>query len=116
DGLPIRGWNPEDSLTRLSKMLALDLEMRRQLNMTEINSAEVLPGEEICNDSIVRRSTTAEAMGETAFQAAQLAQPGRKVTIEEARILMSAGANVMWRPNGENYALVLDGEETNDQQ
>src|SRR5271169_2989551 len=86
DGLPIRGWNPEDSLTRLSKMLALDLEMRRQLNMTEINSAEVLPGEEICNDSIVRRSTTAEAMGEAAFQAAQLAQPGRKVTIEEARI------------------------------
>jgi hypothetical protein len=70
--------------------------------------AEVLPGEEICADNIIRRSTTAEAIGEAFY--AQLETNvvnGGRVTLEDAKSLSDEGAMLTWFGT---YA-VLHGEE-----
>lgn len=60
---------------------------------------EILPGEVISNDGIVRRSTAAEVVGDE-FYEYQLPSDARKVTLAEARRLSdSEGSLVTWRPN-----------------
>ena len=55
---------------------------------------------EVITDNIIRRSTAAEAVGETFYD--KEIPEGRQVPIEEAE----AGVLVTWRPNGENFAII----------
>ena len=61
--------------------------------------AEILPGE-VITGNVIRRSTAAEAMGETFYD--KEIPEGRQVPIEEA----NTGVLVTWRPNGENFAII----------
>ena len=59
--------------------------------------AEVLPGETICADNIIRRTTTAEHRGDSFY--AQLEEnivDGKLVSTEEARQASQQGAMVTW--------------------
>ena len=61
------------------------------------NTAEVLPGETICADNIIRRTTTAEHRGDAFY--AQLEEnivDGKLVSTEEARQASQQGAMVTW--------------------
>lgn len=72
------------------------------------NTAEVLPGESICGDNIVRRTTTAESKGEAFY--AQLEGNivnGKKVPLEIAREAAKQGAMVTWF---KDYAFVHEEE------
>lgn len=61
---------------------------------------EVLPGEEVCSDNVIRRTTTAEAMGyETYHNQAATELGTKRGGIEEGRLAADAGKLVMWRPN-----------------
>jgi hypothetical protein len=93
---------------------ASDARIRIGLSSGSSIPAEVLPGEVICEDNIIRRSTTAEAQGYDEFHkiAIEVPKDSRRVTIEEARKLSAEGANILWRPEGtgsnvEQYALVV---------
>jgi hypothetical protein len=74
---------------------------------------EVLPGELICDDHIVRRDTTSEAIG-AEFYEYEFPQGARKVSIKEARQLANEGAMVTFRPNRqvgqEEFAIVYEEE------
>ena len=74
------------------------------------NTAEVLPGEEICPDNVIRRSTTAEVMGDTYYNREFEEKDATVVSIEVARLESGDGKMIMWRPDhktGEGeYALV----------
>lgn len=59
---------------------------------------EVLPGEAICEDAIVRRTTTAEAQGEV-FYDYELPPSTHKASIEDAKKLSDEGHMVTWRPD-----------------
>lgn len=63
-----------------------------------ISTVEILPGEMICEDGIVRRGTTAEALGDIFYDYAQ-PKDTRVVTIEEGRALAAAGALITFRPD-----------------
>lgn len=67
-------------------------------------TAEVLPGESICDDNIIRRTTTAESRGDAFY--AQLegnVENGKKVSLGVARLAASDGKMVTWF---KDYALV----------
>lgn len=72
---------------------------------------EILPGEERCADGIIRRVTTAEALGYDVYHNQEQIEAGQKrVSIAEAQQASKDGAMVHYRPNrfvgiGE-YALV----------
>lgn len=74
--------------------------------------AEVLPGEEICSDGIIRRITTAEVQGYDTYHNQEQIEAGqRRVSMAEAQQASKDGAMVHYRPNrfvGEvgEYALV----------
>lgn len=74
------------------------------------NTAEVLPGEEICPDNVIRRSTTAEVMGDAYYNREFEEKDATVVSIEVARLESGDGKMIMWRPDhmtGEGeYALV----------
>lgn len=61
-------------------------------------TAELLPGEVICEDNVIRRGTTAEALGEV-FYDYELPEGAVKVTIEKGRELAAAGQEITFRPN-----------------
>lgn len=63
------------------------------------NVAEVLPGEEICADGIIRRTTTAEAVGDDYYKQEKAEENTQKISIAEAQVHSEAGALVTWRPN-----------------
>ena len=79
--------------------------------------AEVLPGELRCDDGIIRRVTTAEAIGDTYYNQEYTEENTRRISIAEAQQLSKDGLLVFYRPNkrvGEGeYALVT--EETQDE-
>jgi hypothetical protein len=76
--------------------------------------AEVLPGELICEDNIIRRETAA-AEREVIGIEEMLTSSGSKVSrtsLEEAQQMSDDGACIVWRPEGsaagaEQYALVV---------
>jgi hypothetical protein len=70
----------------------------------------ILPGEIVCEDGVIRRGTTAEAIGDE-FYNFVVPKGTRKVSISEARLASAAGESVTWRPNGistsgEEFALI----------
>jgi hypothetical protein len=108
-GVPIQGIDEEQA--------EVDLVLE-EVRLTVKNStgksipAEVLPGEEICKDNIIRRSTTAEAVGyDTYYNQEYTERNTKRVSIGVARLESLAGKLVSWRPNGMTssggeYALV----------
>lgn len=80
------------------------IEVNRSLGV-ESSIVEVLPGEVICPDNIVRRSTTSEAVGES-FYAYEVPKGTVKVSIELATLAAIAGEMIYFRPDGK----VGDGE------
>ena len=74
------------------------------------NTAEVLPGEEICPDNVIRRSTTAEVMGDAYYNREFEEKDATVVSIEVARLESGDGKMIMWRPDHKawegEYALV----------
>jgi hypothetical protein len=63
------------------------------------NVAEVLPGEEICADNIIRRTTTAEAQGDAYYKQEKAEENTQKISIAEAQVHYEAGALLTWRPD-----------------
>ena len=107
NGNPVRSWDPQDSRAR-------DIVFARERIKHSIGQgipAEVLPGEVICTDGVVRRDTTAEFIG-ASYYAQNVEEQGRRVSIEEARELSAGDANIIWRPDGNvgqgAYALVVE--------
>lgn len=71
--------------------------------------AEVLPGEARCNDGVVRRETTAEAVGYDKFHTVEpIEVKGSRVSIAEARQAAQEGKTVYWRPNREECAIIVE--------
>lgn len=96
---------------------AADLNFRLMTSSGTSVPAEVLPGELRCDDGIIRRVTTAEAIGDTYYNQEYTEENTRRVSIAEAKQLSKDGLLVLYRPNkrvGEGeYALVT--EETQDE-
>lgn len=94
------------------QIVETDRTVKINQRMKPVSTVEVLPGELICDDNIVRRMTTAEA---NPYFYGYTTQPGtRKVSLAEARQLMDEGAMVTWRPNHivnalEEFAIVHEG-------
>ncbi len=63
--------------------------------------AEVLPGESICSDNIIRRTTTVEAIGYDSYHLNQELTEANteRVPIYAARSFSKAGLLITWRPN-----------------
>ena len=76
--------------------------------------AEVLPGEEICSDGIIRRSTTAEAIGYDVYHNQEAIEANaERISIAAAREASRNGRLILWRPNRDvnpatEFALVED--------
>ena len=109
-GSPIREmYTDEMEIDRIVET-ARTIEINR--GTTPLSVLEILPGEMICEDGIVRRGTTAEALGEI-FYDYQPPKDTRVVTVEEGRALAAAGALVTFRPDrvvGQNeFAIVHEG-------
>ena len=91
-----------------------DLQIRLMTSSHTSISPEILPGEERCVDGIIRRVTTAEAVGYDVYHNQEQIEAGQKrVSIAEAVQASKDGAMVHYRPNrfvgvGE-YALVEVG-------
>ena len=78
----------------------LDLHMRLRFSSGTSIPAEVMPGESICEDHIIRRTTTAEAIGEDYYLSQELTEANtQRVPIDAARSLSKAGLLISWRPN-----------------
>lgn len=92
-----------------------DQNRRLSVSSGESIPPEVLPGEEICSDGIIRRTTTAEAMGYDTYHNQAATEVGtRRGGIEEGRLAAMEGKLVMWRPNRDtnpDMAYVLIHEE-----
>jgi hypothetical protein len=92
----------------------LDLNRRLKFSTGTSVPAEVLPGEEICSDGIIRRVTTAEAVGyDTYHNQEAIEEDTLRVTIDSARSFSKGGQMVYWRPNSDvssnAYALIQAG-------
>ena len=73
---------------------------------------EVLPGEERCADGIIRRITTAEAVGYDTYHNQAMTEEGMdRVSIEEAKLASNEGAVVYWRPNRATIEVYTVGTE-----
>jgi hypothetical protein len=77
------------------------------------NTAEVLPGELVCTDGIVRRETSAEAVGYDRFYAYESPKGTTKVSIPVARKYQGEDV-IEWRPDHvvgtEEFALLYTQE------
>ncbi len=61
---------------------------------------EVLPGEEICSDNVIRRATTAEAIGYDTYHNQAATEAGtERGGITLGKLAALAGKLIMWRPN-----------------
>lgn len=73
-------------------------------------TADLLPGEIVCTDGIVRRDTTSEAVGYDEFHAYEQPEGTRRVTIAEGREFAKQGLNITFRPDRvvgqEEFAIV----------
>lgn len=112
-GLPIKGLDQEAANVDLIK-----LETRRLVKYSSGKSipAEVLPGEMICADGIIRRGTTAEAVGYDTYHNQEYTEKdAKRVSIGVARLAATDGKLILWRPNcatGKGaYALVYEEEQ-----
>lgn len=78
-----------------------DLIVRLMLSSHQSIDAEILPGEERCADGIIRRSTTAEAVGYDKYHSStnDEAKSMKKGGIALGRLASLAGSMVYWRPN-----------------
>ena len=110
-GLPIR------------RMSVRELDVNRQTMTLELIEAkleglqaEILPGEVVSEeDMVIRRATTAEAIG-PAFYEYTAPADALRTSLAEARVASKVGAMVSWRPDGktgrdEEFALVHQEEE-----
>lgn len=77
--------------------------------------AEILPGEERCADGIIRRSTTAEAVGYDTYHNQEAIEAGQKrVSMADAVQASKEGSMVYYRPNnfvGEGEYALVEGEQ-----
>ncbi len=78
----------EESRLRIAESQILGLETSPELN----------PGETVCKDGIIRRTTTSEFLG-TEFRAKD-PDGTLRVPVSEAAGHVEAGAFIHWRPNG----------------
>lgn len=79
---------------------ATDLYARLDMSSHTSIPAEILPGEERCADGIIRRMTTAEAVGYDTYHNQESIEKGQKHgSIELGRLAAIAGKMVYWRPN-----------------
>jgi len=102
-GTAIRAMNPIDVELREIK----DIQFRARLALgTEPVSAEVLPGEVVV-DNVIRRATTAEALGEEFY--AMAIPEGTRVKPEDAL----GERMVTWRPHGASFAVIHQEETEN---
>ncbi len=64
--------------------------------------AEILPGEVLCADHVIRRETAAADRPIVGIQEALTSSGSqcRRVTLEEAEKLAKQGATIVWRPEG----------------
>jgi hypothetical protein len=113
NGEPVRSYDATKSEARQAR----DARMTVLLNLGAGIPAEVLPGEVIVKNTIVRE--TAAADREVIGIEEMLTSSGsttHRVSIEEAKKLSAEGACIVWRPEGsaqgvEQYALVVGGVE-----
>lgn len=108
---PVRSWDNLECLVREKR----DSDFRVGVLKDKPSiTAEVLPGELICEDSIIRRETAASERPSLPIEE-QLKSKGMSFTrmsIEKAKQLLDEGTHIIWRPNGsipgaEHYALVI---------
>lgn len=89
-----------------------DLNLRLMLSSGVSVPPEILPGEEICSDGIIRRSTTAEAIGYDNYHNQEAIEAdAERVSIATAREALRNGRLVHFRPNRDvnpatEYALI----------
>jgi hypothetical protein len=98
-----------DQLVEIQRTIAIN-----QALGTDTYTAEVLPGEVVCEDGVVRRATTAEAQGES-FYTYEEPKDTQRVSVEQGRAEAMKGGLVYFRPDrrvgtGE-FALVNTKEE-----
>jgi hypothetical protein len=85
--------------------IGMEVDVENELQSVIKNStgtsiaAEVLPGEEICTDNIIRRTTTAEAQGDAYYKQEKAEENTQKISIAEAQVHYEAGALLTWRPD-----------------
>lgn len=91
-----------------------DLNNRLRFSSGISAPAEVLPGEEICPDGIVRRSTAAEVIGyDTYHNQVAIEEGTTRAGLGLARLASLAGKMVHYRPNRDvnpmtEYALIYE--------
>ncbi len=109
EGLPIRAWFERESHNRENDRLAKDFKKRQMAEEKNENMAEVMSGEVISKDNIIRRETADKTQFSTIPAIVQ--EQGIRVSIAEARKLSEEGACIIWRPDGtigeSEYALVI---------
>jgi len=62
-------------------------------------TAEIMSGEVLCKDNIIRRGTTAEVRGDEYYNNVKNPANTKRVRIADARVLSHAETVVSWRPN-----------------
>lgn len=108
-GLPIYGLDAEAAEADL---IVEEVRLTVKNSTGQSIPAEVLPGEEICADNIIRRTTTTEAIGyDNYYNQAYAEKDAKHVSIGVARLEAAAGKLITWRPDGistsgTEYALV----------
>jgi hypothetical protein len=92
-----------------------DLHLRLMLSSHNSVPAEILPGEVLCKDNVIRRSTAVEVIGYDTYHNQEQIEAGtQRGSIELGRLAALAGKLVHFRPNrfvgvGE-YALITVDE------
>lgn len=89
-----------DNLAEVQRMIEVNK------GLTQSETSALLPGEVVCPDGVIRRSTAAETVGED-FYKFSIPENTRKVNINLAKQASLAGELITWRPNG----VSTDGEE-----
>jgi hypothetical protein len=96
--IPVYNWSTTDTQARE----LVFMQQRIRENKGTGIPAEVLPGELICKDNIIRREIAAADRPITGIEEA-LTSTGatvRRITIKEAAALAKKGASIVWRPEG----------------
>lgn len=89
-----------------------ELYLRVHISSHTSIDAEILPGEECCTDGIIRRTTTAEAVGyDTYHNQDQIETGQQRVGIIAAQAAAKKGAVVYFRPNRATVEVYTVGTE-----
>lgn len=84
--------------------VAADQTLRLKFSSGTSIPPEILPGEERCDDGIIRRTTTAEVIGYDTYHSEEVTEEGmQRISIADAK---QAAGLVYWRPSNKEYALV----------